>query len=253
MLRRLVILGSVALWAGCGPAPVVTDAGAEGGGAGGGVGGGSAGGAGGGTGGGSTVRQITALTVTPATLSLKIGGVSGATAMAMFDDGTTADVSGSVQWTASPTGIVDVVVTSATDNLVSLTAKANGTTSVTAKTGTLVSNALAITVAGSTTNDAGVITPALEVRAVWVTRFAWSTEADVKAIIDRSATAGFNVVYFQIRGNGDAYYKSLLAPWAKKLTGTLGKEPGWDPLQVAITEAHLKGMQLHAYWNVHAA
>lgn len=261
MLRRLVIiLASVALCSACGPTPITTDGGEDGGGSsvgggsggsGGGTGGGAGGGAGGG--GGSTVRRITSLTVTPATLTLKVGGVSGATAMAMFDDSTSSDVSGSVQWTATPAGIVDVVVTSATDNLVSITAKATGTATVTAKTGSLVSNTLTITVSGSTTSDGGVNTPAQEVRAVWVTRFAWSTANDVKGIIDRSAAAGFNVVYFQIRGNGDAYYKSTIVPWAKKLTGTLGKDPGWDPLQVAIDQAHLRGIQLHAYWNVHAA
>jgi uncharacterized lipoprotein YddW (UPF0748 family) len=263
MLRRLCLVSLLALWSACGPAPITLDGG-EGGGAGGGVGGGSAGGGegggtgagggfGGGTGGaggGTTIRRIT---LTPGTLTLKVGAVSGATAMAMFDDGTSSDISGSVQWTAVPTGIVDVTVTSATDNLVSLTAKALGSTSVTAKTGSLASNPMTITVSGSTTTDGGVVTPAQEVRAVWVTRFAWSTAADVKGIINRSATAGFNVVYFQIRGNGDAYYKSALAPWAKKLTGTLGKDPGWDPLQVAIDEARLRGIQLHAYWNVHAA
>lgn len=253
MLRRLLILASVALWTGCGAAGAGLGGGA-GGEAGGGAAGGSAsgGGAGGGTGGGSSIRRITAIAVTPTSLTLKVGGVSGATATALFDDNSTADISGSVEWLASPSGIVDVMVTSAADNLVSLTAKADGATSVTAKTGTLVSNALTVTVSGSTTNDGGVLTPNQEVRAVWVTRFAYNTAADVKRIIDRSATAGFNVVYFQIRGNGDAYYKSAIAPWAKKLTGTLGKDPGWDPLQTAIDEAHAKGLQLHSYWNVFA-
>ena len=101
-------------------------------------------------------------------------------------------------------------------------------------------------------SDGGVVIPNVEVRAVWVTRFAYNSVTDVKGIIDRAAAAGFNVVYFQIRGNGDAYYKSALSPWAKKLTGTLGKDPGWDPLQTAIDEAHAKGIQLHAYWNVFA-
>jgi len=257
MLRRLVLLSLIAV--ACGPGPNIGDAGGDGGGEG--TGGGAAGGSGGasgggsgGAGGGSSIRKITGLTVTPATLTLKVGAVGGATAMAMFDDGTSADVSGSVEWTATPATVVDVVVTNATDNLVTITAKAAGTATVTAKTGALVSNPLTVTVSGSTTTDGGVVvTPTQEVRAVWVTRFAWTTEADVKGVIDRSAVAGFNVVYFQIRGNGDAYYKSTLAPWAKKLTGTLGKDPGWDPLQVAIDQAHLRKIQLHAYWNVHAA
>ncbi len=91
-----------------------------------------------------------------------------------------------------------------------------------------------------------------EFRAVWVTRFAYSKPADVKRLIQKAADAGFNVVFFQIRGNGDAYYRSSLVPWAKRLTGVLGKDPGWDPLQLAIDEAHARGIELHAYWNVFA-
>jgi uncharacterized lipoprotein YddW (UPF0748 family) len=37
------------------------------------------------------------------------------------------------------------------------------------------------------------------------------------------------------------------------LTGQLGKNPGWDPLQVAVEEAHQLGMELHAWINVFPA
>src|SRR4051794_28831575 len=110
MLRRLLVLACIA--AACGPATFPESDGGDGGGSGGGSAGGSgvgggggvAGGTGGGSvggrsgGGGSSVRKILSLAVTPASVTLKVGGVSGATAMATFDDGTTADISGSVQW-----------------------------------------------------------------------------------------------------------------------------------------------------------
>lgn len=248
MVRLLVILSIAA--AACGPAPIVSTGGGEGGGSEGGGAGGS-GGSSGGAGGGSMIRKITSIAVSPSTLTLQVGGAAAVTATALFDDGTSADVSGSVEWTASPSSVAAVGVSG---GAVSVSAKASGAAAVTAKTGALVSNTLAVTVTtadGGSAGDAGTAS-AGEVRAVWVTRFAWSTAADVKGIIGRAAAAGFNVVYFQIRGNGDAYYKSSLVPWAKKLTGTLGKDPGWDPLQTAIDEARLKGIQLHAYWNVHA-
>lgn len=89
-----------------------------------------------------------------------------------------------------------------------------------------------------------------EVRAVWVTRFDWSTEADVQRLVKNAADAGFNIVLFQVRGFGDAYYESTLEPWAEKLTGQLGKSPTWDPLRTALDEAHARGLQLHAYVNV---
>jgi len=96
------------------------------------------------------------------------------------------------------------------------------------------------------------VTPG-ELRGVWITRFSYTTRVQLEAIIDRAAAANFNAVFVQIRGEGDAYYRSAREPWAKRLTGTLGRDPGWDPLQVAIDRAHGHGMQLHAYFNVLSA
>ena len=92
-----------------------------------------------------------------------------------------------------------------------------------------------------------------EVRGVWITRFAWTTQAQLEGIIDRAADANFNAVFVQIRGEGDAYYRSTREPWSRRLTGVLGRDPGWDPLQVAIDRAHARGMELHAYFNVFSA
>ncbi len=88
-----------------------------------------------------------------------------------------------------------------------------------------------------------------EMRGVWVDRWTYSNEADVRSIMNGAADAGFNAIFFQIRGNGDAYYQSNFEPWAKALSGTLGKNPGWDPLAVAVEAGHARGMQVHAYVN----
>lgn len=92
-----------------------------------------------------------------------------------------------------------------------------------------------------------------ELRGVWITRFAYATQADLEAIIDRAAAANFNAVFVQIRAEGDAYYDSAHEPWSRRLTGVLGRKPSWDPLQVAIDRAHAHGMELHAYFNVFSA
>lgn len=92
-----------------------------------------------------------------------------------------------------------------------------------------------------------------EMRGVWITRFAYTTKAQLEAIIDRAAAANFNAVFVQIRGEGDAYYRSAYEPWARRLSGTLGRDPGWDPLQTAIDRAHQHGIELHAYFNVLSA
>ena len=93
-----------------------------------------------------------------------------------------------------------------------------------------------------------------EVRALWVTRFEYSTPEDVSRIISNVAAVGFTDVFFQIRGNGTVYYRSELEPWAFELSGKevsrLGRDPGWDPLQRAIDEAAGTGLRVHAYMNV---
>jgi len=89
-----------------------------------------------------------------------------------------------------------------------------------------------------------------ELRGVWVTRWSYSSEEEVKAIMSNVAAAGFNTVFFQVRGTFDAFYVSELEPWGRRLTGTLGKDPGWDPLGVAVESGHALGLSVHAYINV---
>jgi uncharacterized lipoprotein YddW (UPF0748 family) len=92
-------------------------------------------------------------------------------------------------------------------------------------------------------------TTAQEMRGLWVTRWSYRSAQDVERIMKESAGAGFNTVFFQVRGQHDAFYRSSIEPWAKELTGTLGQDPGWDPLAVAVEQAHANGLKLHAYLN----
>ncbi|MFZ5516502.1 MAG: family 10 glycosylhydrolase [Candidatus Zhuqueibacterota bacterium] len=97
-----------------------------------------------------------------------------------------------------------------------------------------------------------------EARAVWLSRFEYTPlgysasrqrqfiEQAVKNLHD----ARFNMLIFQVRGQADAFYRSDYEPWSDRLTGTLGKNPGWDPLQYAIDMAHENAIELHAWINV---
>jgi uncharacterized lipoprotein YddW (UPF0748 family) len=98
--------------------------------------------------------------------------------------------------------------------------------------------------------------PMVEVRGLWVTRFDWTNYASadpqkIDEIVENAANAGFNILFFQVRGEADAYYTPGLEPWARRLSGTLGKAPGWDPLARLIKLAHQRGLQVHAYVNVY--
>jgi uncharacterized lipoprotein YddW (UPF0748 family) len=101
-----------------------------------------------------------------------------------------------------------------------------------------------------------VFTGKREARGMWMTRFEYaskspdSAKAKITHLFEKARHAKLNMVFFQVRGNADAYYRSALEPWAESLTGTFGKDPGWDPLQYAVDEAHRLGLELHVWINV---
>lgn len=88
-----------------------------------------------------------------------------------------------------------------------------------------------------------------ETRALWVSRFEYASREDLVRIMAQAGEAGFNLVYLQVRGRADAFYRSAHEPWAHNLTGVLGRDPGWDPLEVGVEEAGKWGMELHAWIN----
>ncbi len=68
-------------------------------------------------------------------------------------------------------------------------------------------------------------------------------------LFDEASEHGINAVIFQVSPAADAFYVSSYLPWSSYLTGKLGKDPGFDPLQFAIAEAHKRGIELHAWLN----
>lgn len=102
-----------------------------------------------------------------------------------------------------------------------------------------------------------------EFRAVWVgTVFGLNypskpttdenqLKKDAIAILDHVKEMGFNTVIFQVRPASDSLYPSQIFPWSKYLTGTQGVAPAnqFDPLDFFVTEAHARGLKLHAWLN----
>lgn len=100
-----------------------------------------------------------------------------------------------------------------------------------------------------------------EVRSVWmatVWALDWPSEiggtaasqkAEITKYLDLLKADNFNAVYFQVRTMCDAFYKSSYEPWSSYLTGTRGKDPGWDPLAFVVEECHKRGMECHAWVN----
>lgn len=99
-----------------------------------------------------------------------------------------------------------------------------------------------------------------EMRAAWVSTVynldwpktknnASKQKQELTQLMDKLKGCGINTIVLQVRPESDALYKSSINPWSKYLTGTQGKDPGYDPLAFAVQEAHKRGMELHAWMN----
>lgn len=72
---------------------------------------------------------------------------------------------------------------------------------------------------------------------------------ELLVFIDGFHRDNMNAICLQVRPMADALYKSSYEPWSAYLTGTRGKDPGWDPLAFAVEECHKRGMECHVWVN----
>ena len=106
-----------------------------------------------------------------------------------------------------------------------------------------------------------------EFRAAWVSTVAnieWPSksnlsaaqqQAEAIAILERARAMNLNAIVLQVRPSADAIYPSALEPWSEYLTGAQGvaPQPLYDPLKFWVTQAHARGLQLHAWFNPYRA
>lgn len=105
-------------------------------------------------------------------------------------------------------------------------------------------------------------------RGIWlatVTSLDWPPSASLKAgtvanrvymqkhaltnALDDMVKTGINTVFFQVKPDATALWHSSMLPWSGVLTGTVGKDPGYDPLAFILSEAHHRGIKVHAWLN----
>lgn len=98
-----------------------------------------------------------------------------------------------------------------------------------------------------------------ETRAVWVAYLdllavfeAGGEEhfrQTMRTMVLNSKDLGMNTIMFQVRPFGDALYPSERFPTSYVITGTEGDPLAYDPLTIAIEEAHREGLRLEAWIN----
>ncbi len=96
-----------------------------------------------------------------------------------------------------------------------------------------------------------------EVRAVWLTTIggidwprshnAAEQRNEMVQILDQLKRVNINTVLIQTRVRASTIYPSAIEPFDLCLTGTHGRNPGYDPLQFIVDECHKRGMECHAW------
>ena len=85
-----------------------------------------------------------------------------------------------------------------------------------------------------------------ETRALWVVRSSLTSPEAIKQLVSRATGGGFNTLIVQVRGRGDAYYRSRWEPRAETLAE---QKESFDPLGIVVDEAHRAGLTVHAWLN----
>lgn len=95
-------------------------------------------------------------------------------------------------------------------------------------------------------------------KAMWISYIDYklcdfSSEESFKQSIEKMfkecKDIGLNTVIVHARSFGDAYYKSDIFPYSHIITGTQGKDPGYDPLKIMVDAAHRIGLRIEAWVN----
>jgi uncharacterized lipoprotein YddW (UPF0748 family) len=100
-----------------------------------------------------------------------------------------------------------------------------------------------------------------EFRGAWIAtveNIDWPSRSGLSAsvqqqefvhLLDTVQQMNMNAVIVQIKPEADAFYPSSSSPWSAYLTGTQGKNPGYDPLSFMVAEAHKRHIEFHGWFN----
>ncbi|TYB35488.1 family 10 glycosylhydrolase [Micromonospora sp. AP08] len=101
-----------------------------------------------------------------------------------------------------------------------------------------------------------------ELRGMWITTVnnidwpsrrglpAETARAEFRGWLDLAVRRHHNAVFVHVRPSGDALWPSDYAPWSEWLTGSRdGRDPGWDPMEFMVAEAHARNLEFHAWFN----
>ena len=103
-----------------------------------------------------------------------------------------------------------------------------------------------------------------EMRAVWISYIEFSNRLEelgkksfskqdfqdfIDEAFDNCVTWNMNTVVVHVRPYADAMYPSEYFPWSAYISGTQGKDPGFDPLEYMVEAAHNRDLKFEAWLN----
>jgi uncharacterized lipoprotein YddW (UPF0748 family) len=88
---------------------------------------------------------------------------------------------------------------------------------------------------------------AQEMRALWVLRTSLTSPERIASLVRQARDNGFNTLFVQVRGRGDAYYRGAIEPIPADL---LRQPAAFDPLKAVIAAARDAGLRVHAWVNL---
>ncbi|MBW7995762.1 MAG: family 10 glycosylhydrolase [Candidatus Glassbacteria bacterium] len=86
-----------------------------------------------------------------------------------------------------------------------------------------------------------------QARAMWVVRYSLLSAESIDRMVQRAADAGFDNLFVQVCGRGDAWFPSRVYPQSEPIRGLLAT--GFDPLAYVLEKAHARGIRVHAWVN----
>jgi len=86
------------------------------------------------------------------------------------------------------------------------------------------------------------------VRGLWVVRDSITSRRKAVDLVNFADSYGYNVLFLQVRGRGDAFYKSYFVPGPEEFPHI---PDSFDPLATVIELAHERGIEVHAWFNMY--
>jgi len=83
-------------------------------------------------------------------------------------------------------------------------------------------------------------------RGMWIIRDQLLKKELVDQFINFAEKNGFTDLFVQVRGRGDAFYRSAIVPLSPTIV-----DPSFDPLQYILEQAHPRSIKVHAWLNTY--